>query len=125
MKKPANTDEYIASFPKEIQTKLQQFRGVVKDAAPQAEEVISYGIPAFRLNGMLVWFAAHTHHIGFYPRGSGIEDFKEELSSYKVSKGTVQFPFDRPLPLELIKKIVKFRVEENLRKVKAKNGVIQ
>jgi len=118
MKKPANTDEYIATFPKEIQVKLQQIRGAIQGAAPGAEEVISYGIPAFKLKGMLVWFAAHTSHIGFYPRGSGIEDFKEELSGYKVSKGTIQFPFDEPLPLELIGRIVQFRVQENLRRAK-------
>jgi len=120
MKKPANIDEYIATFPVEIQSKLQLFRITIRNVAPNAEEVISYGIPAFKLQGMLVWFAAHTNHIGFYPRGSGIEDFKDQLTGYKVSKGTIQFPFNQPLPLELIGKIVKFRVEENLFRAKAK-----
>ena len=76
--------------------------------------MISYGMPAYRLQGMLVWFAARTNHIGLYPRGSGIEEFKEELKGYKVSKGTIQFPLDKPLPLELIKRIVEFRVIQNL-----------
>ena len=120
MAKPTNIDEYIKSFPKDIQTLLEQFRLTVKKNAPQATEVISYGIPAFKLNGMLVWFAAHTAHIGFYPRVSAIEAFKKELSIYKGAKGSVQFPFDKPLPLGLIKKIVKFRVQENLLRVKTK-----
>ena len=116
MKKPENVDTYIASFPAEVQTLLQQMRSAIKQAAPDAEEIISYGIPAFRFKGMLVWFAAHTNHIGLYPRGSGIEEFAVQLKGYKVSKGTIQFPLDRPVPLELIGKIVQFRVEENLRK---------
>jgi uncharacterized protein YdhG (YjbR/CyaY superfamily) len=116
MKKPENIDAYMASFPADIQVLLQQMRSAVKAAAPQAEEIISYGIPAFRLKGMLVWFAAHTNHIGFYPRGAGIEEFAVQLKGYKVSKGTIQFPLDKPLPVDLIKKIVQFRVEENLRK---------
>lgn len=116
MKKPENVDEYIASFPADVQTLLQQMRLAIKQAAPQAEEVISYSMPAFRLNGMLVWFAAHSNHIGLYPRGSGIEEFAVQLKGYKVSKGTIQFPLDKPLPVDLIGKIVQFRVEENLRK---------
>jgi uncharacterized protein YdhG (YjbR/CyaY superfamily) len=116
MKKPESVDAYIASFPAEVQTLLQQMRSAIKQAAPDAEEIISYGIPAFRFKGMLVWFAAHTNHIGLYPRGSGIEEFAVQLKGYKVSKGTIQFPLDRPVPLELIGKIVQFRVEENLRK---------
>jgi uncharacterized protein YdhG (YjbR/CyaY superfamily) len=118
MKKPANIDEYIASFDATTQTLLEQFRGVVKLVAPEATEAISYGIPAFKQNGMLVWFAAHTNHIGFYPRASAIERFKKELSVYKGAKGSVQFPMDKPLPLELIKQIVQFRLTENMQKVK-------
>jgi len=120
MKKPSNVDEYIATFPEKIQSKLQQLRATVKNAAPQAEEVISYSMPAFKLHGTLVFFAAHTNHIGFYPHGSGIEDFRVQLSGYKVSKGTVQFPFDEPLPLDLIAKIVQFRLAENLQRAKEK-----
>ena len=116
MKKPANIDEYISGFPKETQKILEQLRAIIKKAAPNAEEVISYAIPAFKLNGMLVWFAAYSNHIGFYPRGSGIEAFKKELSIYKGAKGSVQFPPDKPLPSGLITRIVKFRVAENLQK---------
>jgi uncharacterized protein YdhG (YjbR/CyaY superfamily) len=114
MKKPANVDAYIASFPPEVQHLLQQIRAVIRQVAPSAEEVISYGIPAYRLQGMLVWFAAHTNFISLYPRGSGIEEFKDELTGYKVSKGTIQFPLGKPLPLGLIKQIVEFRVIQNL-----------
>ena len=117
MKKPKDPNEYISSFPKETQVLLKKVRETIKKAAPEAEEVISYGMPAFKQNGMLVWYAAHTKHIGFYPRGSGIGKFKEELSNYKVSKGTIQFPFNKPIPLGLIAKIVKFRVKENIAKV--------
>lgn len=116
MKKPENTDAYIATFPADVQILLQQMRLTIQQAAPNAEEMISYSMPAFRLNGMLVWFAAHSNHIGLYPRGSGIEEFAVQLKGYKVSKGTIQFPMDKPLPVELISKIVRFRVEENLRK---------
>jgi len=112
-------DKYIAAFPRDTQQLLQQLRATVKTVAPQAEEVISYGMPAFKLNGMLVWFAAHSKHIGFYPRISGIEAFKKELSIYKGAKGSVQFPLVKPLPLGLITKIVKFRVKENLQRAKA------
>ena len=116
MKKPITTDEYISGFPKETQKILEQLRATIKKAAPKADEVISYGMAAFKLNGMLVWFAAHTNHIGFYPSPSGIEAFKKELSIYKGAKGSVQFPLEKPLPLGLITKIVKFRVTENLQK---------
>lgn len=120
MKKPTDVDEYITGYPKEIQKLLQQLRATVKKAAPQANEVISYGMPAFKMNGMLVWFAAHTKHIGFYPRVSGIKVFKKELSIYKGAEGSVQFPLDKPLPLGLITKIVKFRVNENLLRITRK-----
>ena len=120
MTKPKDIDEYIRSYPKEIQKILEQFRVTIKKAAPQAEEVISYGMPAFKLNGMLVYFAAFKNHIGFYPAPTGSEAFKKELSVYKTGKGSVQFPLDKPMPLSLITKIVKFRVTENLQKAKTK-----
>lgn len=118
--KPKNIDEYIASFPKDIQKNLKQLRATIKKAAPQAEEVISYNMPAFKLNGMLVWFAAHSKHIGFYPTAKGIVAFKKELSEYKGAKGSVQFPLEKPLPLDIITQIVKFKVKENLEKAKMK-----
>ncbi len=111
-------DTYIDSFPEDIQHKLQQMRTTIKEAAPQATEKISYQMPTFFLNGNLVHFAAFKNHIGFYPIPSGIEAFKQELSPYKSSKGGVQFPFDQELPLDLVTRIVKFRIEENLKKVK-------
>lgn len=95
-------------------------RLTIKKASPQAKETISYGIPAFSLNGMLVWFAAFKNHIGFYPRASAIAAFKKELSAYKGEKGSVQFPFDKPLPLPLVRRMVRFRVKENLSKSKKK-----
>jgi uncharacterized protein YdhG (YjbR/CyaY superfamily) len=118
LSKPNSIEEYIASFPDHIQAILEQIRTTIKNAAPAAEEVISYSMPAFKLNGILVYFAAHAKHIGFYPKASGIEAFKKELSIYKWAKGSVQFPFNKPLPLELITKIVKFRVNENLHQAK-------
>jgi uncharacterized protein YdhG (YjbR/CyaY superfamily) len=116
---PATIDEYIAQCPEEVQPILVKLRAVIKKSAPKAVERISYQLPAFYLNGSLVWFGLHRHHIGFYPRGSGIEAFKEELSAYKGAKGSVQFPLDKPLPFALISKIVKFRVKENLDRAKA------
>ena len=112
-----SVDEYIVSFPKNTQTVLEQVRQAIKDAAPKAEETISYNMPAFKLNGNLVWFGAFKNHIGFYPRESAIEEFKEKLSGYEVSKarGTVKFPLDKPMPLDLIKEMVRFRVKENLK----------
>jgi len=115
-----NIDEYISGFPEEIQILLEQVRATIKQAAPEAEEAIKYAMPTFVLNGNLVHFAAFKNHIGFYPVPSGIEAFKKELSVYKGAKGSVQFPLNQPMPLELITKIVKFRVDENLRKAKAK-----
>lgn len=120
MTKPKDFYEYKTSYPEETQMLLERLRVTVKKAAPQAEEVISYGMPAFKLNGMLVWFAAHTKHIGFYPGVTGIVAFKKELSIYKNAKGSVQFPFNKPLPLELVAKIVEFRVNENLHRLKTK-----
>lgn len=106
-------DEYISQFSLEVQEILKTLRKVIKDAAPDAEEKISWQMPTFVLYGNLVHFAAHKNHIGFYPSPSGIEAFKQELSEYKGAKGSVQFPLNKPLPYELIRKIVKFRVGEN------------
>jgi uncharacterized protein YdhG (YjbR/CyaY superfamily) len=113
---PRSIDEYIAAAPKNLQETLQELRRSIKEAAPQAEEVISYQMPAFKLNGILVWFAVYKDHIGFYPKASAIEAFKEKLSAYQTSKGTVQFPLNKPLPLDLIKEIVYFRLKEDLAK---------
>lgn len=110
---PGNTDEYIAGFPENIQRKLNDLRAAIKKAAPEAEESISYCMPAYKFNGMLVYFAAQKNHIGFYPTSSGVAAFKNELAGYKTSKGAIQFPLDKPLPLKLISTIVKFRVKEN------------
>ncbi|WMW25068.1 DUF1801 domain-containing protein [Methanolobus sediminis] len=108
-----NIDEYIALFPKDVRDKLEELRIVILEAAPEAEEVISYKMPTFRLNGILVHFAAYKNHIGFYPTPSGITAFEEELSGYKHSKGSIQFPLDKPIPFDIVKKIVVFRVREN------------
>ena len=113
-------DEYIATFPEDIQALLEAVRATIKASAPGAEERISYQMPAFAQNGNLVYFAALKNHIGFYPTSSGIEAFKDELSMYENSKGSVKFPISQPLPMELISKIVQFRVTENLNKVTAK-----
>jgi uncharacterized protein YdhG (YjbR/CyaY superfamily) len=119
--KPANIDMYIADFPKETQVLLEELRATIKKAAPDAEEIISYGMPAFKFNKrILVYFAGHKNHIGFYPGASGIEAYKNEISAYKWAKGTVQFPLDRPLPLELITKMVNFKVIENTQRSKSK-----
>jgi len=109
-----NIDEYIETFPQEVQEKLQKVRQTIHEAAPEAEEAISYQMPTFKLNGNLVHFAGYEHHIGFYPVPTGMEAFKKELSQYKTGKGSVQFPLDQPLPLDLIRRIVEFRVKENL-----------
>lgn len=115
-----NIDEYIAAFPKDIQKRLVEMREAIRKAAPEAEETISYAIPTFKLQGNLVHFAAHKNHIGFYPAPRGIEAFKKELSRYEGGKGTIQFPFDKPLPIPLISKIVKFRVKDNLEMARTK-----
>ncbi|HET6226433.1 MAG TPA: DUF1801 domain-containing protein [Bacteroidia bacterium] len=120
MKKPTDTDSYIASFPKETQKLLQQVRKAIQEAAPKAEEYIGYGMPAYKLNGPLVYFAGYEHHIGFYPTGSGIAAFTKEIEKYKSSKGAVQFPLDKPIPVTLIKKMVKFKIAENAEKAKLK-----
>ncbi|MHB8963268.1 MAG: iron chaperone [Saccharofermentanales bacterium] len=106
-------DEYINQFPPDIQDKLNKLRQVIREAAPEAAEKISYAMPTFFYKKNLVHFAAYTKHIGFYPTPSGTDKFKEELSRYKVSKGAIQFPVDEPLPYDLIARIVRFRVEEH------------
>ena len=119
-KAPKTIDEYIAGFPKDVQEILEKIRQTIHEAAPEAEEAISYQIPSFKLRGNLVYFAAFKKHIGFYPIPSGIEKFKAELSVYEQGKGSVQFPLNKPIPYDLISRIVKFRVEENLKKAAGK-----
>jgi uncharacterized protein YdhG (YjbR/CyaY superfamily) len=118
----SNIDEYISGFPEDIRQKLEKIRQVIKEAAPGAREAISYGMPALRLNGTLVYFAAFKDHIGFFPTSSGIDAFKRELSTYSTSKGTIRFPLDKPIPFDLIKKIAAFRVQEALSKNKKKKS---
>ncbi|NJK85320.1 MAG: hypothetical protein HC906_04470 [Bacteroidales bacterium] len=113
-------DKYINSLPEETREKIEKLRETIRNAAPQAEETINYGIPTFKLHGNLVHFAANKGHIGFYPAPSGLEAFKKEISAYKNSKGAVQFPYDKEIPLDLITRIVEFRVKENLEKAKMK-----
>lgn len=117
-------DEYINTFPADVQHILNELRQTIKEAAPEAEETINYQMPTFTLNGNLVHFAAFKNHIGFYPTPSGIEAFKKELAPYKGAKGSVQFPIDQPLPLPLIRRIVELRVKENSarKQKKKKNG---
>lgn len=114
--KISTIDEYIAGFPAETQEHLQQIRETIKNAAPQATEKISYGMPTFYLNGNLIHFAGYKNHIGLYPAPQGIDAFKKELSIYKGAKGSVQFPLNQPMPLDLISRITKFRVQNNLEK---------
>jgi uncharacterized protein YdhG (YjbR/CyaY superfamily) len=118
-----NIDEYISLFPAVVQQILQELRQAIRDLVPAAEETINYGIPTFRLHGNLVHFAAYKNHIGFYPGAAGIESFKDKLSAYKLSKGTVQFPIGEPIPYDLIREIVLFRVNQNLLKAQAKKKV--
>jgi len=106
-------DEYFAAFPAEAKTPLKQMRKIIQEAAPQAQELISYNMPAFKQDGALVYYAACKNHIGFYPTASGIKNFTKELAGFEKSKGAIRFPIDEPLPVTLIKKIVKFRVTEN------------
>ena len=114
--RPTTIDEYIAQCPEDVRPVLGRIREVIREAAPEAAEKISYQMPAFYQRGNLVWFGAHKHHIGFYPTPAGIEAFREELAPYKQSKGAVQFPLDQPMPYDLIGRIVRFRVAENLKK---------
>jgi len=115
-------DGYIETFPESVQKLLEEMRATIKTAAPEAEEKISYQMPTFFLKGNLVHFAAYKKHIGFYPTPSGIQAFQKELSIYKNSKGSVQFPIDQPLPLELVRRIVQFRAAENLKRAEEKSS---
>ena len=117
--RPESMDDYVALHPKAVQEMLQKLRATIRKAAPGAEEDIKYGMPTFTLKGNLVFFSAFKNHIGFYPR---VQAFKEELSAYAGGKGTIQFPLGKPLPLALIGKMVKFRVQENLERAKGKAG---
>lgn len=117
-----NTGAYIDSFTGDSKVLLKQLRSTIRKAAPEAEEVISYNMPAYKFHGMLVYFAGHKNHIGFYPGASGIEAFKNELADYKWAKGSVQFPINKPIPLELVTRIVVFRVKENLIKAGLRAG---
>lgn len=117
---PQTIDAYIAGFPDDVQDILKKIRRIICDAAPDAEEAIKYQIPTFVLGGNLVHFAAFEKHIGFYPTPSGIEQFKDALSGYKSAKGSVQFSLDSPIPYNLVKKIVEFRVQENRKKLSSK-----
>lgn len=120
MKTFATINEYISEFPEEIRFKLEQIRETIQQAAPEAKEAVRYGMPTFVLNGNLVHFAAYKNHIGFYPAPSGIDAYLDELAVYRTGKGTIQFPIDQPIPFNLIKKVVEFRVNENLGKRKGK-----
>ena len=118
MRKAESIDQYISTYPENVRAILEKLRRTIRESAPGAEETISYGIPTFKLNGNLVHFGAYEKHVGFYPTPSGIVAFKKELSKYMISKGTARFPIDEPVPYNLIRKIVKFRVKENLRRKK-------
>jgi uncharacterized protein YdhG (YjbR/CyaY superfamily) len=115
-------DEYIATFPEEIQKKLEEVRATIKAAAPRAQEKISYQVPTFFLYGNLVHFAAFKNHLSFFPASSGVQAFQDELSQYETSKGTIKFPHDQPLPLDLISRITKYRGAENLKRAETKSG---
>lgn len=115
-------DAYIAQFPSEIQVILQKIRLIVREAAPEAKEKISYQMPTFELHGNLVHFAAFKNHIGFYPTPSGVEEFQAELAPYVSAKGSIQFPLNQPMPYELMERIVQFRVAESLEKAKEKKA---
>lgn len=118
--KHENIDEYISCFPEQIRTRLNEMRAAINKAAPKAQEVISYNMPAFKQNGVLVYFAANKNHIGFYPTASPIRVFKDELTKYETSKGAIQFPNDKPIPVTLVKKIVKYRTAEDEEKAARK-----
>ena len=118
-------DEYISTFPAKTKNLLKELRQIIKKAAPKAEEMISYNMPAYKLNGPLVYVAGYDHHIGFYPTGSGTEAFKKEIAKYKTSKGTIRLPLDEPLPTKLITDIVKYRVSINAEKASLKTKMKQ
>jgi uncharacterized protein YdhG (YjbR/CyaY superfamily) len=113
---PKTTEEYIARCPAEVRPILEELRAVIKETVPEAQERIGYQMPGYYLRGALVWFGVHTNHIGFYPTGEGIAAFKHELSGYKTSKGAVQFPLDQPIPYDLVRRIVRHRLAENMKK---------
>ena len=115
----SSIEEYISSFPEPARAKLTELRNLIKKLVPEAKEKISYQMPAFTLNGMLLYFAGYAKHIGFYPGVRTVEHFKSELSDYKTLKGTVQFPLNQPLPIELIKRMILFRLDENMLKKKS------
>ena len=119
---PATIDTYIVAFPDDVQAVLQQIRRTIHETAPEATEAISYGMPTFKLHGNLVHFGAFKSHIGFYPAPTGMESFQEELAPYKQGKGSAQFPLDKPMPLDLIRRIVEFRVQENKGKAAMKGS---
>ena len=121
---PETVDQYIAAFPADVKKRMQQLRKTIKAAAPKADEVISYQMPGYKYLGMLVYFAAYKNHIGFYPGAGGVLEFYKKLSSFKSAKGSVQFPHDRPIPYDIIGKIVRFRVKQNEDKfsLKKSNG---
>lgn len=118
-----DVDEYVAAQPKSIRVILNKLRATIKAGAPKAEEVISYQMPAYKHHGMLVYFAAWPKHIGFYPTPGGIKAFEKELSAYEGSKGAIKFPIDKTIPFSLIRKIVKYRVQENEMKASVKKSV--
>jgi uncharacterized protein YdhG (YjbR/CyaY superfamily) len=121
IKKYKTVGEYFSSLSGERQKRLEELRVTIKKAAPDSEEVISYNMPAFKYKGMLVYYMAHKNHIGFYPGNKAVNEvFKDDLTNYKTSKGTIQLPFDKPIPKRLVKNIVKFRVKENLERARVK-----
>ena len=119
---PETVDQYIAAFPADVKKRMQQLRKTIKAGAPNADELISYQMPGYKYFGMLVYFAAYKNHIGFYPGAGGLLEFYKELSSFKSAKGSVQFPHDRPIPFDIISKIVKFRVKQNEEKISLKKS---
>jgi uncharacterized protein YdhG (YjbR/CyaY superfamily) len=121
-KQPTTIEEYIADFPSEVQPLLEKVRTAIRKAAPDAEEAISYQMPTFKLEGNLIHFAGYNHHIGLYPGSRPIEEFKDELSKYETSKGTVRLPLDKAIPVGLIAKITKFCVKRNLEKAVSRKG---
>ncbi len=125
--KYSSVDEYIADFPAGTKSMLKEMRKAIREAAPEADEIISYNMPAYKLQGVLVYFAGYARHIGFYPMASTISAFQEKLSGYKSAKGSVQFPLDRPLPVALISKMVKWRAKRNLEKtsIKSQNSKVK
>ncbi len=122
-KLPTTIDEYIADFPPDVRPLLEKVRAAIRKAAPDATEAISYQMPTFKLHGNMIHFAGYNHHIGLYPGSRPIAEFKDELSKYKTSKGTIQLPLDKPIPVGLIGRITKFCVKRNLEKAAAKKSI--